>query len=152
MRRRANAHFQKDVDSVLLGRPAKFSADETEDKLAESRLEKAAHLAGFKHVAFGPEPIAAAHEFKSTLTDAKIVLVRDFGGGTSDFTVVRVGKEKFRKADVLSLGGVSVAGDALDGAIMRVRIAAHFGADVKYQAPFGSNVLTMPLHLMEKIC
>jgi hypothetical chaperone protein len=50
------------------------------------------------------------------------------------------------------MGGVSVAGDALDSALMRHRISLHFGTGVQYQVPFGSNVLTMPKVLMERIC
>jgi hypothetical chaperone protein len=150
MRRRANAHFQADVDSVVLGRPAKFTAGEDEDRFAQYRLERAAKIAGFKHIEFCPEPVAAAHEFTATLSGESVVLVGDFGGGTSDYTVM-----KFRPGEspeVLSIGGVALAGDAYDGSLMRGRISKHFGADVRYQVPFGSNVLTMPIHLMEKLC
>ncbi|MGE3263054.1 MAG: Hsp70 family protein [Bacteriovoracia bacterium] len=152
MRRRANTHFNKDVDSVLLGRPARFAEDDADDRFAQDRLETAANRAGFKHVEFCPEPLAAAYEFKATITEPKIIFVADFGGGTSDFTVIRLTPESTNEVEVLALGGVSVAGDALDGSLMRGRIAKHFGAEVQYQVPFGSNVLTMPKHLMEKIC
>lgn len=152
LRRRANEHFDRDVDAVLLGRPAKFAALDEDDRYAQHRLERAAREAGFKHIEFCPEPVAAAYEFKATLTGAKTVLVGDFGGGTSDFTVVRITPEPFRPSDVLSVGGVPLAGDALDGAVMRRRISSHFGTGVKYKVPFGSNVLTMPAHLMERIC
>jgi hypothetical chaperone protein len=50
------------------------------------------------------------------------------------------------------MGGVSVAGDALDSSLMRHRISPYFGTGVRYKVPFGSNVLTMPIHLMERIC
>lgn len=154
MRRRANAHFGRDVTRAVLGRPARFAEDDASDLHAEKKLERAAKIAGFTDVVFCPEPIAAAYEFKSTLREEKIVLVADFGGGTSDFTVVRLRPQPqgFDPADVLSMGGLSVAGDALDGAIMRKGLAHHFGAAVRYKVPFGSNVLTMPVHLMEKIC
>ncbi len=154
MRRRANAHFGQDVTRVVLGRPARFAEDEASDKHAEKKLQRAAALAGFTDITFCPEPIAAAYEFKSTLRDEKTVLVTDFGGGTSDFTVVRLRPlpHAFDPADVLSMGGLSIAGDALDGALMRKGISRHFGATVQYKVPFGSNVLTMPTHLMEKIC
>lgn len=152
MRRRANAQLQKDVTSVLLGRPARFSLDDAEDKFAEDRLRTAAERAGFRHIAFCPEPLAAAHELTATLTEPKTVFVADFGGGTSDYTVIRLDPRKKEQVEVLAIGGVPVAGDALDGAIMRGRISRHFGADVQYKAPFGSNVLTMPRHLMENIC
>jgi hypothetical chaperone protein len=150
MRRRANAHFQADVDSVVLGRPARFTATEDDDRYAQYRLERAAKIAGFKNIEFCPEPVAAAHEFTSTLTGETVVLVGDFGGGTSDFTVMRFRPGK--SPEVLSIGGVALAGDAYDGSIMRGRISRHFGAEVQYQVPFGSNVLTMPIHLMEKLC
>ncbi|MGZ6289911.1 MAG: Hsp70 family protein, partial [Bdellovibrionota bacterium] len=145
-------HFQKDVDSVLLGRPARFADNDADDRFAQDRLETAANRAGFKNVSFCPEPLAAAYEFKATLTEPKIVFVADFGGGTSDFTVIRITPESNTDVEVLALGGVSFAGDALDGSLMRGRIAKHFGAEVQYKVPFGSNILTMPKHLMEKIC
>lgn len=154
MRSRANQHFQRDVTAVVLGRPARFSDDELLDKLAQDRLEKAARLAGFSEVHFYPEPLAAAYEFKSTLTQEKTVLVTDFGGGTSDFTVIKLKPHAlaFDPSDVLSIGGISIAGDALDATIMRKGVSHYFGSDVRYKVPFGSNILTMPVHLMEKIC
>ncbi|RZA02314.1 MAG: Hsp70 family protein, partial [Proteobacteria bacterium] len=152
LRRRGNAHFNRDITSVLLGRPAKFSPNPEDDQLAQDRLEKAARIAGFQHVAFCPEPVAAAYDFKGQLAKEKLLLVADFGGGTSDFTVVKISREEYSARDVLSIGGVALAGDAFDGALMRKRIASHFGADVQYRAPFGDNVLTMPRYLMEKIC
>lgn len=152
MRRRANARTGRDVDAVLLGRPARFSADDAEDTYAEGRLRTAAERAGFRHIAFCPEPLAAAHEFTAQITEPKIVFVADFGGGTSDYSVIRLDPKAKQQVEVLAIGGVSVAGDALDGSLMRGRIARHFGAEVQYKVPFGSNVLTMPKHLMEKIC
>jgi hypothetical chaperone protein len=152
MRRRADAHLGRVVDSVLLGRPARFSADDAEDRFAQDRLETAARRAGFRNVAFCPEPLAAAHELTAALTEPKIVFVADFGGGTSDYSVIRLDPKERQQVEVLAIGGVPVAGDALDGALMRGRISRHFGADVQYRAPFGSNVLSMPIHLMEKIC
>jgi hypothetical chaperone protein len=152
MRKRANLHFKKDVDSVVLGRPAKFAEDPADDQFAQYRLERAARNAGFKHIEFCPEPIAAAFSFREQLTEPKTVLVADFGGGTSDFTVIRISREEYKPSDVLSIGGVSVAGDALDGSVMRHRISPYFGSDVHYKVPFGSNVLKMPTYLMERIC
>lgn len=152
MRERANHHFDADVDRVVLGRPAMFSLDPEEDRLAEARLARAAQSAGFREVAFCPEPVAAAHDFELALDRPMTVLVADFGGGTSDYTVVRMRPEGFEASDVLSLGGVSVAGDALDGSLMRHKIARHFGAEVTYQVPLGKNLLTMPRGIMEKLC
>ena len=152
MRVRAEAHFGAATDAVVLGRPARFSEDEEADQLAQKRLEKAARLAGFSSIEFLPEPVAAAREFQKHIDREQLVLVADYGGGTSDYTVIKLGPRPFKESDVLAIGGVSQAGDALDGSIMRNRIAQHFGSDVKYVAPFGSNILTMPKILMEKIC
>ncbi|MEW6057723.1 MAG: Hsp70 family protein [Bdellovibrionota bacterium] len=152
MRRRANRHFNADVDRVVLGRPARFAKEDADDSFAQCRLERAARAAGFNHIEFCPEPLAAAFDFRRQLTQAKTVLVADFGGGTSDFTVIRIRREGYDQSDVLSIGGVSIAGDALDGAVMRGSIARHFGSDVSYKVPFGSNVLKMPRDLIEKIC
>lgn len=152
MRKRANAHFGADCDAVVLGRPAKFSETSEDDDFAQYRLERAAKIAGFKHIEFLPEPVAAAREYQAKVSHEGVVIVGDFGGGTSDYTVMRVHRGKFNPSDVLAIGGVPVAGDALDGAIMRSKIAPHFGSKVEYKVPFGSNVMTMPKALMEKIC
>jgi hypothetical chaperone protein len=152
MRERANRHYGVDVRRVLLGRPARFSEDDAADALAQERLERAARFAGFEEVSFCPEPVAAAYDFKSKLAPerAATILVADLGGGTSDFTVARLGPGD--RADVLAIGGVPVAGDAIDASLMRKKIAAHFGAGVTYKVPFGANVLSMPKPLMERLC
>lgn len=158
MRRRANSHFGRDVTRVVLGRPARFAPDEADDRFAEGRLEQAARIAGFKEIEFFPEPVAAALGYHlgsdnaSTGNKESLVLAADYGGGTSDFTLYRLGCRQFRPSDVIAMGGVSVAGDALDAAIMRHRISLHFGTGVRYKVPFGSNTLTMPPSLMERIC
>jgi hypothetical chaperone protein len=151
LRERANAFFEADVVRVLLGRPARFSDDAAADRLAEQRLERAARLAGFETVAFCPEPVAAAHDFARDVEHEQLVLVGDFGGGTSDFSVVRLSRRKFEDTDVLAIGGVSVAGDALDSALMRAKAARHFGAELQYKVPFGSNVLSMPKPLLARL-
>jgi hypothetical chaperone protein len=152
MRTRANAYFDADVDRVVLGRPAVFSRDPEEDRLAEARLTRAAERAGFREIHLCPEPLAAAHDYRRTLTRDEVALVADFGAGTSDFTVVRLRPGDDQSAEVLAIGGVSVAGDAYEGALMRERISVHFGSQVEYRVPFGGNVLSMPRHLTEKLC
>jgi hypothetical chaperone protein len=152
MRERANAHFRADVRRVMLGRPARFSDDDQADALAEARLRSAAELAGFEDIHFCPEPLAAAYDFGSTNPGARTFLVADFGGGTSDYTVARLDPREPDSLEVLALGGVAQAGDAFDGSLMRHGIADHFGARVRYQVPFGSNWLEMPIPLMEKLC
>jgi len=152
MRARANRFFDSDVRRVVLGRPARFSNDDGDDRFAEYRLERAARIAGFSEVSFCAEPIAAARDFRGTLSQPKTVLVGDFGGGTSDFTVMHMRQSGYDPSDVLAIGGVSVAGDAFDASIMRHHVARHFGAEVQYRVPFGENVMTMPPALIEKLC
>ena len=105
------------VDSVVLGRPVFFSEDKDKDKLAEERLTSAAQKAGFKNIYLQYEPIAAALSYESRLVsgEEKLVLIGDFGGGTSDFTIMKVvgGKQNIdvdRKKNILSLDGAYIGG------------------------------------------
>lgn len=147
MKGRADKLIQSDVRRVVLGRPAKFSQDQKKDKLAQDRLEAAAKFAGFSEISFCPEPLAAAYEFKKTITDEKLLLVVDLGGGTSDFTVIKIHPGEYKESDVLSIGGVSVAGNKLDGCIMGSKIAPYLGSQVKYRFPMSDNILEMPASL-----
>lgn len=149
MRQRAAEHFQVDVTRAVLGRPARFSNDEDDDALAEARLRRAAELAGFNDISFCPEPVAAAYDFAADLREPKLVLVIDLGGGTSDFTLVRMSAAGFRNEDVLAVRGVSTAGDALDGALVRQVVAEELGSKAPYRVAFGSNELTMPNDLVD---
>ncbi len=149
MRTRAARHFDADVTRVVMGRPARFAVDDDADRLAESRLLGAAKRAGFTDVSFCPEPVAAAYDFADALATPRIVLIADLGGGTTDYTLVRMRAHGFSADDVLAVGGVSVAGDAIDGALVRAAVAPHFGAGVKYRVPFGANDLELPQLLIE---
>jgi hypothetical chaperone protein len=150
MRVRANAHFGVDVRRALLGRPVHFDGED--DAFAVARLERAAELAGFDEVRLLPEPVAAARAFGAAAHREELALVGDFGGGTSDFTLLRVGPRALARGDVLAVAGVAVAGDALDASLMRVQVSRHFGAEVQYRAPFGANVLRMPRGIVEHLC
>jgi hypothetical chaperone protein len=150
MRLRADAHFGVEVRRALLGRPVHFDGDD--DAFAEERLHKAAVLAGFEEVELLPEPVAAARAFGAAAEQEELALIGDFGGGTSDFTVLRVGPRAPERADVLAVGGVAVAGDALDASIMRAQVGRHFGAEVRYRTPFGKNVLQMPQGIAKHLC
>lgn len=152
LRERANAHFGQDVQSVVLGRPAVFSHDPEEDALAEKRLTTAAQLAGFRDVRFCPEPVAAAYAFRHQLSSEKTVLIADFGGGTSDFTVLRMGPQAFREKDVLATFGTPIAGDRFDGVLMRDIISPHFGSQITYRLPMGSVDLHLPKQLLGRLC
>ncbi len=152
MRERAETILACELKNLVLGHPALFSPDRLQHEESLRRLEKAAQIAGFQEIVFCPEPVAAAHHFAKELTQPRTVLIADFGGGTSDFTVVRMRPEGFGAEDVLGLGGISIAGDAFDGSIMEHVVAPYFGSKIAYKVPFGSNVMHLPKALIRKMC
>jgi hypothetical chaperone protein len=104
---------------VVLGRPAFFVDDDPDaDLRAQQQLESAAAAAGFADITFQFEPIAAALDYERSVSREEIALVADIGGGTSDFSVVRVSPERRlaadRKADILSWGGIHIGGTDFD--------------------------------------
>ncbi len=152
MRKRANHFTGRNVERIVLGRPALYSLDKEHDKLAQDRMHKASELAGYKEILFCPEPIAAGLDYQNTTKKEKIVLIADFGGGTSDFTLMKFHQGHYSQDDILGLSGIFVAGDVLDGVMMRDFISPHFGSTFEYQLPGGTNVLKFPRNLLKKIC
>jgi len=144
LRKRAENILQTPIDSAVIGRPARYSMDPVEDEFALHRMKKAAAFAGFKHFDFIPEPLAAAFDFRRQLTEEKIVLIGDFGGGTSDFTLIRIGPYAFQKEHVLGLDGCAMAGDSLDSLFMSQNLSDFFGGKARYKVSMGRNILTMP--------
>ncbi len=119
LRAHAAAEIGEPPTRVVIGRPAFFVDDDAEaDRQAEQQLMTAAKAAGFKIVEFQFEPIAAALHYEKTVTAEEIALVADIGGGTSDFSVVRVSPKLAMKADrrtdILSYTGVHVGGTDFD--------------------------------------
>ena len=110
---------QSVVDSVVVGRPVHFvDDDEKRDAQAEDQLRNIALQAGFSHVEFQFEPIAAALNYESTLHAEELALVVDIGGGTADFTIIRLSPSRHqlaeRSADILSTVGVHIGGTDFD--------------------------------------
>ncbi len=99
VREAAGAQVGSPPESVTLGRPALFSSEPEADALAEQRLRKAAELAGFTHIQFLIEPIAAALAYEAQLSRDELVLVADFGAGTTDLTLMRLGPSRRGKPD-----------------------------------------------------
>ena len=155
---RGEAHVGCPVESVVLGRPVVFSEDAAKDAVAEQRLERAARKAGFKNIWFQYEPVAAALAFEETLQagQERIVFIGDFGGGTSDFSVIRVKGGAFarsdRRSDVLSLGGVYVAGDKFDSQIMWDKVAHHFGRYARYKTMGKDEWVNVPKSIIHTLC
>jgi hypothetical chaperone protein len=116
---------------VVVGRPVRFAGEETEQGYALARLETAIKAGGFEEVIFEAEPVAAAYHYESGLDRDELVLIADFGGGTSDFCLVRVGpgvRARGRSPeDILGTEGVAIAGDAFDARIIRRLVAPELG-------------------------
>jgi len=122
---RAEGVLGETIDAVTLGRPVKFSEKPELDHKAQETLREAAHEAGFKEVDFEFEPIAAALYYEQSITKPENVVIFDFGGGTLDIAVMRLGGEKNRK--VYASGGVDIAGSDFDRTIIEKRMLPHFG-------------------------
>jgi len=132
MKRRAEAQLGGPVDSVVCGRPVHFVDDDPEaDRLAQAQLESAVRAQGFAHVAFQFEPIAAALDYERQVSAEKLALIVDLGGGTSDFSVVRVSPERARAAeragDILSTAGVHVGGTDFDRLLSMAKVMPALG-------------------------
>lgn len=122
LKERAETFAGEEITSVVMGRPVRFvDDDDRADARAQEVLERVARQAGFRDVAFAYEPIAAAHHYEQTVQCEELVLIADIGGGTSDFSIVRVGPERRGRADrskdVLASTGVRVGGTDLDTAL-----------------------------------
>jgi hypothetical chaperone protein len=139
LRDRATQHLGKAPTRVVMGRPVHFVDDDAvRDAQAEASLRQAAEAVGFKDIAFQFEPIAAALDYEQRLKRETTVLVADIGGGTSDFTVVRLGPERMHQAnrtdDVLATTGVHIGGTDFDqklslGQVMPLLGYGHLGPD-----------------------
>jgi len=129
----------QEIDSVVLGRPVTFNEnDKILDKQAEKKLESAANKIGFKNVAFQYEPIAAALAYESKITKEELILVADIGGGTTDYSIIKVGgksRHKLdRKEDILSNYGIYVGGNNFDSEIIKNLISPYLGKGTMYNS------------------
>ncbi len=126
LRERAEAILHEPIQHVTLGRPIKFSENPTLDQRSQEILHQAAEQAGFKSVDFEYEPVAAALYYELGLTQPQTALIFDFGGGTLDLTLMRLG-ERDHHRQIFANGGIDVAGSDFDRAIIRKRMLTHFG-------------------------
>jgi hypothetical chaperone protein len=122
LKAKAEEFAGQEIGSVVMGRPVRFLDDDDQaDARAQSVLERVARQAGFREITFAYEPIAAAHHYEQTAPREELVLIADIGGGTSDFSIVRVGPERRgradRSGDMLASTGVRVGGTDLDTAL-----------------------------------
>lgn len=133
LRRRASEFFGFEVTRATVGRPVMFVGAETEsdNEFAEERLRRSFGLAGFTDIKFAMEPVAAAYAYEATIERDELVLIGDFGGGTTDFSLLRVGPgaRVSGSHEVLGNSGVGIAGDAFDARIVRRLISPALGSE-----------------------
>ncbi len=119
LKAKAEAFAGDEITAVVHGRPVRFvEKDDAADAKAERVLEAIAKRVGFRDVAFVYEPIAAAYHYEETVSGEETVLIADIGGGTSDFTVIRIGPHRRalpdRASDILANDGVRIGGTDFD--------------------------------------
>jgi hypothetical chaperone protein len=132
LKRRAEAELGQELTQVVMGRPVQFvDGDAAADRAAQGQLEAAVRAQGFRHIAFQFEPIAAALDYERQVTDEKLALIVDLGGGTSDFSLVRVSPDRAskpdRSADILATAGVHIGGTDFDRLLAMSRIMPQLG-------------------------
>ncbi len=128
---------------AIIGRPVKFSDDPAINQRAEEILYKAARWAGFERVSFELEPVGVCYLHHISSPDRHTALIFDFGGGTLDLTVARVGGDQ--RPEILAAQGVLVGGDDLDRRIMQ-SLLKYFGEGSTLDGyPFPHDVLDLLL-------
>ncbi|MCP8884263.1 Hsp70 family protein [Devosia sp. XJ19-1] len=144
LKRRAEAELGQRLTRVVMGRPVHFVDDDMEaDKAAQGQLEAAVRAQGFDEIAFQFEPIAAALDYERQVSGEKLALIVDLGGGTSDFSLVRVSPERAgrgdRSDDILATAGVHIGGTDFDRLLAMSRVMPELG--------LGSRTLDGKRHL-----
>ena len=147
MKARMDAETGGGITSVVLGRPVHFvDDDEAGDAAAQAVLQDIARATGFREIAFQYEPIAAALQYEAGIAREELVLIVDIGGGTSDFSIVRVSpdrsKQADRQADILANDGIRVGGADFDRLLSLSDVMPHLG----YLSPTGGGKGLMPRH------
>jgi hypothetical chaperone protein len=139
---------------IVVGRPVHFAhASAPEDEtLAVDRLREALARVGWTEVVFEYEPVAAAYYYEQKLDRDQRVFIADFGGGTSDFSLIEVGPShrKSGKRAILGSDGVGIAGDALDAKVLHHVVAPMLGLGSTYRAMFGRE-LEVPVWIYAKL-
>lgn len=146
LKHKADAVAGQEIENVVMGRPVHFVDNSPEsDARAQTELREIAQRIGFKNIEFQFEPIAAAFAHEAQLTGEKLAIVVDLGGGTSDFTVIRLSGQSIHKtdrsSDILANTGVRVGGNDFDKDLSLAAIMPEIG----YRSTYGEKNLEVPL-------
>ncbi|AUN30896.1 Hsp70 family protein [Niveispirillum cyanobacteriorum] len=138
----------QELTHVVHGRPVHFvDGDDAADQRAENALADIARASGFKDVSFQYEPIAAALAYEAQINAEQIALIADIGGGTSDFSIVRIGPDRAQRAeradDILANDGLRIGGTDFDRLLSLEAVMPHLG----YRSPLLRQGLLTPNHL-----
>jgi hypothetical chaperone protein len=135
------------VGKIIVGRPVKFAGYSPDEALALSRYREVFAALGIPAIEFVYEPVAAALAFARRLTQPATVLIADFGGGTTDFSVLRLSPSSH---EVLGVGGIGIAGDQFDYRIVVNAILPHLGLGTRYSS-MGGKMLDLPKHVFHAL-
>ena len=124
---------------LVAGRPVRFAGDAPDDDLGEQRLRRSYAAAGWDNVQTALEPEAAGYRFARSLQAPATVLIGDFGGGTSDFSVLRFEPGSNRPVHPLGHSGIGIAGDTFDYRIMDNVVSPRLGKGSTYRV-FGNDL------------
>jgi hypothetical chaperone protein len=155
LKKSADEFLGEDIKTAVVGRPVVFDENPEKDTLAQTRLEKAAKIAGFENIHFQLEPMGAAYTYEREIANNELVLVADFGGGTSDFSLIKLKPEGLslpnKNQEIIGQGGIYIGGDNFDSDIMWHKGTPHFGRGVKEEFTPGKP-LDLPLSYFQNIC
>jgi hypothetical chaperone protein len=128
-------------ERCVVGRPVRYWGAESDedDARALARMRDALAKAGFYQVVFEYEPVGAAARYGAGLDHEELIVVADFGGGTTDFSVVRV-----PAGEVLATGGIGVSGDAFDARLIDAVVAPALGRGTRYRDEMGGEATIPP--------
>lgn len=146
LKEKTDALAGEEVEHVVMGRPVHFVDNDAEaGRQAQQELKTIAAQVGFKHIEFQFEPIAAAFAHEANIVGEKLAIVADLGGGTSDFTVIRLSNQyinkKDRSSDILANTGVRVGGNDFDKDLSLAAVMPEIG----YKTTYGEKDLEVPL-------
>jgi hypothetical chaperone protein len=130
---------------IAAGRPVVFAGERADEALAVERLHRSFSAAGMDKITLAYEPLGAAYYYARALKHDETVLVADFGGGTSDFSIIRfsVDNEKLM-AHPLAHSGVGIAGDTFDYRLLDHLVAPQLGKGSLYRS--GDKRLPLPAY------
>lgn len=148
LKQRAETFIESPLTHVVMGRPVHFRDNNPElDQAAEARLGAIARQVGFEEVSFQYEPIAAAYDYEQQVRGEELAMIIDIGGGTSDFTIIRLSHARSdlpdRSDDILANHGVHIGGTDFDRNISLATVMPYLGMNVHYK---DIPQLSMPKH------